>query len=221
MRTLGISVLLVLVLGSCSTVSQSRNVEAAGFLDNVEQLRTEGPESEALTYRNASFDPSEYSKIFVDSTQIWMRPGKKDLKEQDAVLLSQFQSSAFVDALSPDWEIADGPGPGTLHLRSALTESCPSSVFFDVATTFGPYARAYQELRKLTVGSYSFVGSSAIELEVLDSVTQERLFATIDRREGTKSVRVLPGTWSDVREIGSHWASELAVQLKSPAEVRL
>ena len=61
----------------------------------------------------------------------------------------------------------------------------------------------------------TMVGSATVEMEVLNSVTNERLAAAVDDRAGTKVLFAKRAytTWGDVQAACSYWAGRISWQL--------
>ena len=68
----------------------------------------------------------------------------------------------------------------------ALTEAEDSNVTMDTISTVLPIGLALAGLQAVATGSCSFVGSAGVEAELLDSQTNTRLMAAVDRQEGGK-----------------------------------
>ena len=64
---------------------------------------------------------------------------------------------------------------------------------------------------KATTGDNLGTGEAASEMEILDSVTKERLAAAVDRRQGGKAV--FEGKWEDTKEAFDHWAQNFRKRL--------
>jgi hypothetical protein len=69
-------------------------------------------------------------------------------------------------------------------------------------------------IKKMATGTQAFVGEAAVEGELLDGVTGERLAAFVDKRSGGKSVeRIGAGAWEDYKNACKVWAELLATRL--------
>lgn len=97
----------------------------------------------------------------------------------------------------------------------AITEARRSNGVLDLASTVLPPARLLSELRNLTTGTHAFVGRVAIEAEILDTVSGERLIAAVDERAGSKRLRGSTSAWSDVYSAFDYWADVLRARLVS------
>ena len=96
-----------------------------------------------------------------------------------------------------------------MRIRGAITEAAESSVEMDVVTTVVPVFVG----KKLTTGTYSFVGTASVEGEVLDSETGEVLWAMVDRRAGGRTPDGVTDSWDDVEKAFEFWADRLGYRL--------
>ncbi len=64
-------------------------------------------------------------------------------------------------------------------------------------------------------GSYAFVGGAQAEAEIMDSVTGERLAASVDKREGGMALSTaVQWKWDDAENVMDYWAQKLATRVK-------
>ena len=76
-----------------------------------------------------------------------------------------------------------------------------------------PQTRLLSNLAGIATDTQVFVGKAAIEAEIVDSMTQERLMAGVDQRAGAKTLRGLGGKWKDVNNAFQYWAERLRERL--------
>jgi len=116
----------------------------------------------------------------------------------------------MIDALDDVYPIVDQPGPGVLRIRCALTDLKPGKPGLNAVTTVLPIGLALSFTKKAVTGAHTNVGQAALEAELLDSQTNERLAAVIDRQAG-KKIQVAKGItkWGHVKEAFKFWAERL------------
>jgi hypothetical protein len=209
------SALLTLGLTACSTTKQTRSVEPSGFLTNYEQLREGKGEESLLLYMNPSASWSQYNKIMLDPIEVWYGGDHKmDKVPKDELQgLVDYLNLAIRNQLAGDYTFVTEPGPDVLRLRVAITDAKKSRVVADVVSTIVPQVRTLSGLKRLTTGTHAFVGRAAVEAEILDSASGERLWAGVDERAGGKSVRGMFSRWNDVEEACNYWAERLKTRL--------
>jgi Protein of unknown function (DUF3313) len=212
---------LALAATGCAATRQARSVEPSGFLRDYSQLRP-GKEGEALlVYIRPGVTWTKYDKIFLEPVTIWgdaVKTGTlQSVSKEEAQVTADYPDASLRHALSRDYRLVDGPGPGVLRLRVALTEAEGSTVPLDVLSTVVPQLRMLSRVKQLATGTAAFVGKAGIEGEIQDSMTEERLAAAVDRQVGQKRLRGVTNTWDDVQGAFDYWSEHLRARL---AELR-
>jgi len=153
-----------------------------------------GPEGGAdLVEIKDGVDYTKYKFIFMDpvsflyesSTQYTaIAPVREDLKKAF--------HSAITDALGDAYPIVDKPRPDALRIRVAITGVLPAILPADPANP--PIS----------------VGGASMKAEFLDSLTNERVGAVIDKKEGNvqKAVDNMD-EWEHTREVFKYWSLRL------------
>jgi hypothetical protein len=168
---------------------QGRRVETSGFLGDYSQLR-EGTGDEALlTYTNPQTDFRQYDKIILDPIKVYPGVGDSALRtisEEDLQKLVDYFDATLRANLGKSLTFVTEPGPGTMRLRIALTESMPGKVALDTVSSVLPPAVALSALKTVVTGRGTGIGEASAEFEAQDSLTGERLAAAVDKRIGGK-----------------------------------
>lgn len=214
---ISLAVLLAAVVASgCAATHQARSTKPAGFLGDYSELR-EGEGDEALLVflaPDAAWD--DYDSVQIDPIVLWKGDGT-DLDADDAKAMVDYLDAAMRRSLEKSYRIVERPGAGVLRLRIAITEAESSWPLLDAVSTIVPQPRALSALKRVATGSAAFVGKAGIEGEVLDSLTNRRLFAAVDRRVGQKRLKGAFSSWDDARGAFDFWAERLHARL---AELR-
>lgn len=207
---------LVFLLDGCATTEQVREVEKSGFLGDYSLLEPGGKEQAALRYVNPNARFSAYDTVLIEPVTIWAsdRSSMNEVSEEDRTMLVDYLHTAVTDALSRDYGIATVPGPGVMRLRLAITEASQAPVVMSTVSNVVPQMLLISNIKKMATGTQAFVGDAAVEGELLDSLTGERLAAFVDKRSGGKSVeRIGAGAWDDFRNACKVWAELMATRL--------
>ncbi len=200
---------LVLAVG-CSPLRQRRaEVQPSGFLGDYSQLQKNDQYPAYLIYVNPAANWSKYNAIIIDSVSLWGTTDK--LSEEDRQKITGMMYNALFDALNKNFNIVTSTGPNVLRLRGAITEAQGSKVALNVVTSVIPQARLLTTVGGMAADTANIVGEASAELEVIDSVTLQRLAAGVDRQTGTKAL--IRGNkfskWGDVQEACNHWAERV------------
>jgi hypothetical protein len=215
-RTVSIGAIM-LVIAACATTEQVPNVRMSGFLGDYSQLHHGRPGQAEFTYRNPDVDLNKYQKVILDPVQIWAAAGKHSalnkLSREDQQLLVNYLYVSLSDALKRDYTIVDQSGPDVMRIRCAITEARADSPVKDLLSTVTPVGLGISYAKRLVTGTHSAVGIVSVEGELVDSVTNQRLAAVIDRRAGTKSLLGKPTRWGDVQDAFNFWARRMQTNL--------
>lgn len=207
---------LIIMAGGCAKTHQVKSVETSGFLGDYSQLE-EGEKGQALlSYVNQSIDFSAYDKVLIDSVTIWSGESSDldDIPKEELDNLAHYLYSAVRKQLESDYRIVDQPGEGTMRVRLALTEAGSSVRVMDILSTYLPPGRLISEGKKLATGTHAFVGKAAVEIEIIDTVTNQRLAAAVDKRAGGKHYKGSTDTWAHVKQAADHWAEKVKNRLQ-------
>lgn len=194
----------------CAPLRQRREaVEPSGFLHDYSQLKENDQYKAYLVYINPNANWSKYNAIMIDSVSLWAKEDK--LSPEDRQMLTSIMYNALFDTLAKNFAIVKSPGMNVLRLRMALTEAEQSKVVLNLVTSVIPQARLVSTIGGMAADTSALVGEASAEGEILDSVTDERLAAAVDRQTGTKAL--IRGekfsSWGDVQLACNYWADRI------------
>jgi hypothetical protein len=194
----------------CSPLRQRREaVEPSGFLRDYSQLQKNDEYPAYLIYINPKANWSRYNAIMIDSVSLWGSSDK--LSPEDRQMIAGMLYNALYDALGKNFTIVPGPGMNVLRLRAAITEAQASKVVLNVVTSVVPQLRLLTTVGGVAADTAKIVGEASAEMEIVDSVTDVRLAAAVDRETGTKAI--LRGNkfskWGDVQDACDYWAGRV------------
>ncbi|MBW2542878.1 MAG: DUF3313 domain-containing protein [Deltaproteobacteria bacterium] len=182
--------------------------EESGFLRDYSQLTERKGAPAKLSYVNPQANWSSYDAIWIESVSMWANSETSKLEPEDKQMLTDFFYQALHEELSKDFQIADGPGPGVLQFRAALTEAKGANVPLKAITTIVPQLKMASTLVGVGADVVVTVGEATLEAELLDSIKKVRLAAAVDQQAGKKWYTQLK-TWSDVKAACEHWSEAL------------
>lgn len=207
-----VATLALLFIFGCAA-HKIEEVEYSGFLKNYEDL-TPGAEDQAvMVYRNPQADLKPYTKIMLEKVRIFLSPkavehgvDPDELKE-----LADYFNQALVNELKSGYQLVDQPGPGVLHIRTAITDVVPGKPVAGTTTSIIPVGIVIAGTKGVTTGTGVGVGQAAAEFEVLDSVTGQRIAAAVDRRAGGQAP--FKGKLTDAKDAMEYWAKKIRERL--------
>jgi uncharacterized protein DUF3313 len=214
--------LLVCATGACTTEgeqAQATKVVKTSFLRNYSELEAGGEGQALMRYRDPGVDFSKYDKIKLDPVTVWTdeRSNLATLPVDEIQSLVDYLDASLRARLSKDYQLVDRPGPGVMRLRVAITEADGSPAVAGTVSGDGPLAHLIQGSRKLATGTTTFVDRAGVEAELLDSLSEQRLAAAIDRRVVTTSAQ----SWDDIHKLFDFWADKLAERLREARSGKL
>jgi len=191
-----LSCLMVLV-GLYACAGQPTGVN--GFLSDYSKLQKNPRYAGSQIYFNPETPLKNYSRFIVNPVQVRLSSigayrGADPAKQQE---ISQYTHQQFVTALQEGgYEVVTSPGPGTLILRSALTEVARS------------------EIKPRSFLMNISLGGASIEAEFVDALSGEIVVAVMESQRGThtKVARNL-NEYSNAKDVIDRWAARLVQRL--------
>jgi hypothetical protein len=117
----------------------------------------------------------------------------------------------MVKELQGTYELVDQPGPGVMHIRTAITNVVPGNPLTGTTSSLIPVGMVVAGTKGAVSGSGVGVGSAAAEIEILDAVTGVRLGAAVDQRVGGQAP--FKGKLTDAKNAMDHWAKRIRLRL--------
>ncbi|MDO9162912.1 MAG: DUF3313 domain-containing protein [Methylococcaceae bacterium] len=208
---------LALSMSACTPIKQARDVDQSGFLGDYSMLQ-EGKDGEALKiYINPQYQQSckGYDKVIIEPVTMWVRDKSDlaDLSAADRQTLVNHLHGSLVNEIGKHYQVVSTPQPGTLRIKTAITEAEGSWVALDTVSSFVPQLLVMSKLKEIATGTGSFVGKASGEADITDAITGERIAAAADRIVGAKSVTGVTSKWDDVTRAFDFWAGRMAYRL--------
>ena len=213
-----IGICIMFVFSSCAKTYQAKKVEEKGFIEDYSQLHEDKEGLSNLIYINRDIDFTKFDKIWIETLTFYVFEGSdlEKASQEDLEELLEYLNKALVRELSEDYEIVDQAGPGTMQFRFAITQLSGQNRLSNTVSTYVPQARAFSTLKKLATGKHMGVGSVAYEAEMLNSLTGERLAASMGAITGGKSLGgSVTDKYSDFKAASDLWAGNLKRRLEN------
>jgi hypothetical protein len=187
---LSVAIIVLFLIFLCfSGGCASKKTGYSGFLDSYPEFHP-GPEGGVdLVYLKEGVDFKKYNKVMLDNIIFFTDPNAQ-FKGVEADELKKLEDS-FHSALKKELEkeypyvaypIVNEPGPDVMKLRVAVTTLNPGRpAVCGAAMAVVPIRLTVGEVKKAITGEEFGAGSASIEVEILDSITNERIAAAIDK----------------------------------------
>lgn len=156
-----------------------------------------------LWWEKPGFNWHDYNRLMVDPLVFQMNKtaSSNQFKAEELDALAREIHAAFTKTLAPEIEVVNEPGAHVMRIRTAVTDIVTSSPALNLLTT----AAVFVPLD---------MGGASIEVEFVDSVTNERLAAMAERKTGTP-LQVLSGfnRFGHAKKAFDQWAETLKAAL--------
>jgi hypothetical protein len=136
---------------------------------------------------------------------------KREIDPAILVEMTDYYQKALLAAVKDGYEVVDQPGPDVLWVRAAITDVVASNPTANTLSSIVPVGMVVSAAAKATTDANMGTGEAATEIEVLDSMTKERLAAAVDRRQGGKAA--FRGKWVDTQQAFDFWAKRFRERL--------
>ena len=190
-----------------------KDVTQAGFLGDYSMLQPGGEDRAAQVYIKSGTDFKQYNKIMFERVVVTLNDEAAHKEIDPGVFkeLTDYYQKALLDAIKGGYQLVDQPGPGVLRVRAAITGVKPSKPVSNTMSTILPVGWVIAGTTKAVSDDNMGTGEAATEIDVLDSLTGERLAAAVDRRQGGKSA--FRGKWVDTKNAFDFWAKRFRERL--------
>ena len=181
-----------LALSSCATGGKS----PSGFLSNYKQLDAGyGTANAVSSYVKPGVDLKKYNSVIIDPvTTVIAAPVDPAVSAQ----LAAYLSDSLRSQMGKELKATSVPGPTTLRVRTALTNIVEGQKSGTPVTTVHASPKATLTGSLGTDAVATLVSQVALEGEIVDSVTGERLTALTDQRLGAKRDATAKTSWDAV-----------------------
>ena len=203
MKTFIINTKLILLgclagLYACGTQTTASN----GFLSDYSKLQKNPRYEGSRIYSNPETSLKKYSRFIINPVQVRLSSLGTNRSADPEKLheISQYAHQQFVSALqSNGYPVVTSPGPGTLILRSALTEVAPSAF------------KTRSFLMNVSLGGAS------IEAEFVDALSGEIIIAVMESQRG-KITAAGSNEYENAKNVIDRWAARLVQRLNEEHE---
>jgi hypothetical protein len=207
-----VKVVFLVIIGLAvmmTTGYAAQNIKYSGFLGRYPTFEP-GPKGGVdLRYIKEGVDFRKYNRIMFDEVVFFLKEDSKykGIQADEMKELADSFHHAAVKALEGGYPLVKDPGPDVLRVRVAITNLEKSSPSRDVISTVLPIGLGLSIIKKGVTGKWIGVGGAGMEVEFLDSMTNERIAAAIDERAGSKVSGLTK--FGAVKDAFEFWAGRL------------
>ncbi len=179
---------LVAVALAASAGCAQKGVKYSGFMESYPAFEQGPSDGVDLVYVKKGADFRRYNKVMFDQVVFYMKEDAayKGIQPEEMKELADAFHLSAIRAMDGAYPIVGEPGADVLRVRVAITGIEPSSPGRSGFATVMPIGLALSTIKKSTTGKHTGVGGASMEVEFLDSLTNEQLAAAIDEKAGSK-----------------------------------
>ncbi len=150
------------------------------FIDNMPQLTKDPGRAGAMIWTKPDLNRAAYTRVLIEPIAIFISPTSEyqDLDANELKAIADGFSETFTKTLEPEIAVLNTPGPGVVYMRAALTNVKLTQKKRGLLgyTPIGLVVTAVADAG----GARISLKDAALEVEMLDSVTGERLGVLVD-----------------------------------------
>lgn len=208
-----LSVCLLAALTATSLPAWSQSA-ASGFMSNLPALQPDAAGPGSLRWMAPTANLANYDKVLLEPLTIYIAPDseEKGLNPDALKSLADEFHKLVSNQLEPAYPVVNKPGAGVLVLRPALTNVQVKKKSRGLLS-FTPIGLVAYAAREAYAKEYS-LEQAALEVEVLDGTSGERIGVLIDRSpEKTNVNEDKKLDWSRIEETYTFYAKRLQQRL--------
>ncbi len=213
-RTAGFFSLAFLTIAAF-VMGLAQDFQSSGFLSDYSNLQRNSPGQMIYSYlaSDAPDRMANYSAVMIDQPEIFVSPDSqyKGMKPDDMKQLADAFRNSMVQELVETYTIVDQPGPNVLHLRFAFSNLQVKKQRRRLMS-YSPIGLVANAVKSAVTDITSKIDLKGItvEMEVLDSTTEEQFAAMLQIRADTEEE---PTSWEEVEALIVVYAQRLRCNL--------
>ena len=194
----------------------AQDVASSGFLSDYSQLKQSSDQYMDHTYlaEGAPGKMANYSAVMIDQPEIFVAANSKykGMKPDDMKQLADAFRAAMAASLSTTYMIVDQPGPNVLYLRFAISNVQLKKHKRGLLgyTPIGFVAGAAKSALTSDFTKKIDLKGLTVEVEVLDSSTEEQFAALLKTRSDKKDD---PTSWEELEALIAVYSQRVACNL--------
>jgi Protein of unknown function (DUF3313) len=202
---------LIIGLFVFSLTSTAAHAGNSGFLDDYAGLIPDPDRAGALRYIKEGVSLGSYNKIAIAPVEIWYAPDTdyKGISPDDLKLLADTFRELIIKELEPDYPVVGSAGPGVLGVRLAITNVKMKKKKRHLLN-YTPIGFGLYTLKDIA-GANVKLKDAIIEVELVDSVSGERLGALLDQQKET--AKKGKASWEELEEALGFYAKRFRSRL--------
>jgi hypothetical protein len=182
----------------------AQDLQSSGFLSDYSQLKKTSDKFMGHSYlvQGAEDRMANYTAVIIDQPEIFIAPNSKykGMKPDDMKALADAFRTSMSQALAQDFMIVEQAGPNVLYVRFALSNLQLKKKKKGLLsyTPVGFVAGAAKSALTSDITKKIDLKGLTMEMEVLDSDSEQQLAAAVEVRSGSKEE---PASWAELEAL--------------------
>lgn len=181
------------------------------FIDNMPQLAQDPDRAGAMIWTKPGVNRAAYTKVMIEPITIFISRDSEyqDLDANELKALADGFNETLIKTLEPEIAVLNKAGPGVVYLRAALTNVKLAKKKRGLLsyTPIGLVATAVAD----AAGARISLKDAAVEIEMLDSTTGERLGVLVDRAPTAAGSESL--SWDSINDVFKFYAERFKARM--------
>ncbi len=194
----------------------AQDLQSSGFLSDYSQLKETSDQFMGHSYLvpDALDRMSNYTAVMIDQPEIFIAPNSKykGIKPDDMKALADAFRTSLSQSLAQDFMIVEQAGPSVLYVRFAITNlqlKKKKKGLFSY-TPVGLVAGVAKSALTSDMTKKIDLKGLIMEMEVLDSNSEQQLAAAVEARSGSKEE---PASWAELEAMIGVYAQRMRCTL--------
>ena len=196
----------------------AEDIQHSEFLSDYSHLKSSSDKHMDYKYlvSSAPNTMAKYSAIMIDQPEIFISPDSryKGMKPDDMKELADLFRGAMARTLSESYLIVEQPGSNVLLVRFALS-NLKLKKKRKPLVSYTPVGLVVTAAKSVVISDLTKkidLKGLTVEMEVLDSTSEEQLAALVERRSGTKED---PASWSELEALIDVYSQRVRCRLNN------
>jgi hypothetical protein len=206
--------LVLPVLAILAMALQPAAAGSSGFIENMPPLTQDPDRAGAMIWEKPGIDRAAYTKVMIEPITIFISPDSeyKGLNADDMKALADGFQKTLTSTLEPQIPVVNQGGPGVLYLHAALTDVKLAKKKRGLLsfTPIGLVVHAAEDV----AGANISLKDAELEIEMLDSVSGERLGVLVDKAPVTTGNEEL--SWDSIGKTFAYYAERFKLRMQAP-----
>ncbi len=206
----------------------AQDLQSSGFLSDYSQLKKTSDDKfmgHSYLVQGAEDRMANYTAVMIDQPEIFIAPNSKykGIKPDDMKALADAFRTSMSQSLAQDFMIVEQAGPNVLYVRFAITNLQLKKKRKGLLsyTPVGLVAGAAKSALTSDITKKIDLKGLVMEMEVLDSNSEQQLAAAVEVRSGSKEE---PASWAELEAMIGVYAQRMRCTLDNariPEESRV